>query len=86
MGNGTQHDESGFTVGEENKPRPIPIDSKRNRRGWGKKLKRKQYKRKQNAVNFSIFASNANGIKGKLDSLLSNIKFFGGKLRNYSGK
>ena len=64
-------------MGEENKPRPIPIDSKRNRRGWGKKLKRKQYKSKQNEENFSIFASNANGIKGKFDSLLSNIKYFG---------
>ena len=52
------------------------IPKKQNRRGWGKKLDRKNFKRKINKQNFSIFEANSNGIKGKLESLLSNINHF----------
>ena len=42
----------------------------------GKKTKRKEYKNKKNEATFSLFASNANGIKGKIDSLLTNVNIF----------
>ena len=38
------------------------------RRGWGG--------RKRNNVKFSILASNANGLKGKIESLKNSINFF----------
>ena len=47
-----------------------------NRRGWGKKLKRKTFKEKANEHIFSLFGSNANGLKAKVDSLKHNIKLF----------
>ena len=51
-----------------------PISNKRkNKRGWGRKLKRKKG---QNETKFSIFGSNSNGIKGKIDSLFRNVQHF----------
>ena len=44
-----------------------PKLNKRIRRGWGKNGK---------SVSFSIFSSNANGLKGKLESLKNNINQF----------
>ena len=45
----------------------------RNRRGWGKKLKRKQLRGKQHEQFFTILGSNTNGILGKFDSLKKKI-------------
>ena len=50
--------------------------SKPNRRGWGKKSKRKLFKNQINEQIFSILGTNANGIRAKLDSLKNNISFF----------
>ena len=61
---------------ERGKPSQSVNPKKQNRRGWGKKLDRKNFKRKINKQNFSIFGANSNGIKGKLESLLSNINHF----------
>ena len=72
-----QHgNESQLSLGA-GKEQSINNKSKRkNRRGWGKKYQRKKFKNRENQAIFSIFGSNSNGIKGKLDSLLCNIQFF----------
>ena len=56
-----------------NKSKSVKI---KTRRGWGNKIKRKQFKNKQTKKNFSIFASNANGLKAKFDSLKANVNIF----------
>ena len=72
MGTKLQHESENKHGANKSKP----VKKNFTRRGWGNKNKRKQYKNKQNQSNFSIFASNANGIKGKLDSLKTNINIF----------
>ena len=58
---------------------PEPAETKpilrktKTKRGKGKKNKR----RKNDVINFSLMGSNSNGLKAKLDSLKSNINIFG---------
>ena len=64
------------TVGAKN-GKSINNKRRKNRRGWGRKLKRKTFKKGQKETKFSIFGSNSNGIKGKLliwiKNYLSNL-------------
>ena len=48
--------------------KPLPIRRRKIRRGWGGK--------NRNMITFSILASNANGLKGKFESLKNNINYF----------
>ena len=48
------------------------LNKSKTRRGVGKKDKNRKYRN----INFSIFGSNANGLKGKAESLKSAINFY----------
>ena len=51
----------------ESSAQDLPL-RRRIRRGWGGK--------KRNIMNFSMLATNSNGLKGKIESLKNNINFF----------
>ena len=68
--------ESQLSLGAGKKQSINYKSKKKNRRGWGKKLQRKKFKNRENQTIFSIFGSNSNGIKGKLESLSNNVQFF----------
>ena len=71
------YDGSTRTVGTAGKrPNETIKPKKSNRRGWGKKLKRKKFNCSTNQKMFSIFGTNANGLKGKIESLKNNIEHF----------
>ena len=76
MGNGDEYEKSPKSTHGANEIKSVKSIKTKTRRGWGKKIKRKQFKNKKNEAIFSLFASNANGIKGKLDSLISNVNIF----------
>ena len=73
MGNRLQYEHESENKHGANKSKLL---RNKTRRGWGNKNKRKMYKNSQNQTYFSIFASNANGIKGKIDSLRTNVNIF----------
>ena len=74
--NGDEYEHSPKSTQWANEIKSLRSSKTKTRRGWGKKIKRKQFKNKENETTFSLFASNANGIKGKLDSLMTNVNIF----------